>query len=181
MKNLMNVEFIVVHHSAGGSGNVDIFRKEHLALNWADVGYHFVITNGRGGPDGEIQPGRDANYQGAHCPALNSKSLGVCLVGNFQPGAKLRSGQSIPLDKPTEKQLQSLIRILAAICRVEKLDPLTAIVGHREYTATDCPGDDLFKLLPEIRKQVQAVLSESPALPEDVKSLLALIQRKEKA
>lgn len=178
MKKLQTVSFVVVHHSAGGSGNVDLFRKEHMAKNWADVGYHFVITNGRGGPDGEIQKGRDANYQGAHCPALNSKSLGICLVGNFQPGARLPNGRIIPLDAPTDLQIQSLIRILAAICKLEKLDPQTAIVGHREYTSTDCPGDDLFKLLPEIRKSVQALLDQHPELPTNVKDLLALIERK---
>jgi hypothetical protein len=54
------------------------------------VGYHVIILNDRpfaGGEryplfDGQIQPGRPFEAEGAHCPGRNESSIGVCLVGN---------------------------------------------------------------------------------------------------
>lgn len=36
------------------------------------------------GGDGQIYEGRGFGIQGAHVPKYNSKSLGICLIGNYQ-------------------------------------------------------------------------------------------------
>ncbi|WP_199237953.1 peptidoglycan recognition protein family protein [Kribbella steppae] len=38
------------------------------------------------------------------------------------------------------------------------LDPHAAIVGHRDYNATQCPGNVFYARLPELRDRVAAVL-----------------------
>jgi hypothetical protein len=38
------------------------------------------------------------------------------------------------------------------------LDPHAAIVGHRDYNVTQCPGDVFYARLPELRDRVAAVL-----------------------
>ena len=46
--------YIVIHHSATASGNAAEFDREHRARGWDGLGYHFVIDNGVGGPDGRV-------------------------------------------------------------------------------------------------------------------------------
>lgn len=143
MQNLTKVNYLVIHHSATVSGNVDIFRDYHINVkHWSDVGYHFVICNGEGGEDGLVQIGRAENKQGAHCPSLNSQSLGICLVGNFEE------------DKPTEAQIISLENLLITLCSKYNLDPISTILGHKDATSTTCPGRYLYKMIPSIRKRV---------------------------
>jgi len=82
-----DIKYIVLHHSATTTGNVAVFRDYHIhQLGFADVGYHYVICNGQGGPDGEVQPGRPELMTGAHAPGRNADSIGVCLVGDFTQG-----------------------------------------------------------------------------------------------
>lgn len=46
--------------------------------NWGDIGYNFVV-----GEDGNIYEGRGWSKHGAHSVSYNSKSIGICLIGNF--------------------------------------------------------------------------------------------------
>src|SRR6185503_19274337 len=48
-------QHIIVHHSASTSGNAAAFARLHRRKGWDDVAYHFVIDNGRGGPDGALE------------------------------------------------------------------------------------------------------------------------------
>jgi N-acetylmuramoyl-L-alanine amidase len=45
---------------------------------WADIGYNFVV-----GEDGNIYEGRGWNAKGAHAPAYNGRSIGICIIGDF--------------------------------------------------------------------------------------------------
>jgi len=86
---MREIRLIVVHCSDSEWGDVNIIREWHLARGWSDVGYHFVITNGRkrtrlnyeASDDGVIQVGRDIAQPGAHASGLNQYSIGICLVG----------------------------------------------------------------------------------------------------
>jgi N-acetylmuramoyl-L-alanine amidase len=69
------VEDIDSWHVQRGFKRDDTYRNgfnPHLAA----IGYHFVIYT-----DGSIHTGRQVAEVGAHCAGLNSKSIGVCLVG----------------------------------------------------------------------------------------------------
>lgn len=45
---------------------------------WYDIGYNFLV-----GGDGNVYEGRGWDIHGAHLPELNSNSIGICLLGNF--------------------------------------------------------------------------------------------------
>lgn len=45
---------------------------------WNDIGYNFLI-----GGDGNVYEGRGWGKHGAHSSPYNSKSIGICIIGNF--------------------------------------------------------------------------------------------------
>ena len=63
--------------------------KDFIFNGWDELGYHFVIGNGRGTPDGMIEVGSRWHKQkhGAHCKTpdnyFNNHGIGICLVGDF--------------------------------------------------------------------------------------------------
>ncbi len=123
-----DIKYIVIHHSATRNGNVSSFRDYHMnKLGFADVGYHFVICNGQGGQDGEIQEGRNILFAGAHAPGRNNDSVGICLVGDFTQG------------KPTTAQMLALYGLLKEIMQRYRIAP-ERVLAHREVNQTDCPG-----------------------------------------
>jgi len=154
MRRLDKVRRIIIHHSSSDFGSAEEFHKWHRARGWSGIGYHYVIGNGEGAGDGEIQIGRLSLYQGAQCKSNNSDSIGVVLVGSFNN------------KYPTDEQMKSLIELLATLCFVHKIDPTGRyalkggfkVSGHRDWNQTDCPGNKFYKLLPEIRKQIAVKL-----------------------
>jgi N-acetyl-anhydromuramyl-L-alanine amidase AmpD len=122
-------KYIIVHHSATKQGDTETFRRYHVEVNgWKDIGYHYVVNNGTYKSDGLIEKGRDEKEVGAHAIGYNDKSIGICLVGNFDE------------DRPTEKQMQSLIRLCKDIMRRYNI-PAKNVLGHRETGAKKtCPG-----------------------------------------
>jgi len=128
-------QVIVVHHSASDNGGARAFDAAHRARGWDELGYHFVIGNGTGTPDGYIEVGSRWFKQkhGAHCKTptnyYNDYGIGVCLVGNFDETS------------PTPRQLQSLRRLVAFLSQRYHI-PAGRIYGHGEVrgTSTNCPG-----------------------------------------
>lgn len=138
---MRDITTMCIHHSASLSGNVPIFRAEHKAKGWADIGYHAVIGNGHGQKDGVIANGRPPEQVGAAVFGANTGKLHVCLVGNFHKSDKCYTG------KPTPAQIYSLGYWL---CIKEQLygkphQPLHVTV-HRDAALhthpTACPGSD---------------------------------------
>jgi len=128
-RNYSDIRYIVLHHSGTPNGNVAIFRDYHIHHNgWRDVGYHYVITNGNGGNDGEVQEGRHLLFTGAHAPGRNKDSVGVCLVGDFLQG------------KPTSAQMSALYRLIEELMQKYPIVP-DRILAHKEVRPTDCPGN----------------------------------------
>jgi len=137
-RSLDDIKWLVVHHSATPSGNVETFRRYHVdERGYDDVAYHYVICNGNGGPDGEVQQGRPLEKVGAHAYGANAQSVGICLVGDFMKS------------RPTAKQWQSLIDLCQSLM-VELNIPASNVIGHKEVPKffnvvhpTNCPGDNL--------------------------------------
>lgn len=46
---------------------------------WSDIGYNFLV-----GEDGNVYEGRGWGKTGAHTVGYNSKSVGICFIGNFE-------------------------------------------------------------------------------------------------
>jgi hypothetical protein len=156
----MKIEALIIHHSYSMWGNREAIDAWHRARGWKGIGYHRVICNGfptyaswaKGQRldawDGKIQQGRPDTEAGAHTVGWNSKSLGICLVGNFDA------------DLPTPKQWAALIDACVRLCRCYGLTAAN-IHGHREFAPKTCPGR-LFPL--EALKEIVAS-SLTPAVP----------------
>lgn len=128
---------LVLHHSATETGSVESIDVEHKQRRdgagrpWRGIGYHFVVGNGRGMPDGEIRPTFRWQDQsaGAHAgdAAHNEHGIGICLIGNFEEAP------------PTDKQLASARRLIGYL-KGEFAIPADRIHKHGDLKATACPG-----------------------------------------
>jgi N-acetyl-anhydromuramyl-L-alanine amidase AmpD len=130
-------KYIVLHHSASPSGSYDQIDREHRkVLGWEGCGYHFVIGNGTGSPDGQIEVARRWSEQrhGVHCrngkhPDVNEYGIGICLVGN--------------LDKapPTPRQITAAKALIAYLGSRYAI-PSDRVGTHANLasTPTACPG-----------------------------------------
>lgn len=135
MRPMRKVLQLCVHHSAGASGSVEEFRREHKAKGWADVGYHGVIGNGHGQADGLVLPAREEKWEGAGVFGANEGVVHVCMVGNFD------------LTVPTGNQLRGLGQWLVNRERRygnADLGTFLPVYGHNELSVpghrTACPG-----------------------------------------
>lgn len=129
--------YIVLHHSASMSGNATLFDREHKAKGWDELGYHFVINNGRGGPDGQIEVGPRWRTQkwGAHAKTADNKfndyGIGICFVGNFEES------------RPTARQLAAAARLVGWLESNYRI-PAGNVIGHEDTgKQTLCPGKNL--------------------------------------
>lgn len=117
---------LVIHCADTPNGNgrftIDDIRDWHVKDNgWADIGYHRVIHI-----DGECRAGRIDDDIGAHCRGLNSRSVGVCLIG---------------LDAFTVPQWEMLKTVVQSY---QVRYPGLIVVGHRERDPRKvCPGFDV--------------------------------------
>ncbi len=129
--------YIVVHHSAGGSGNLDTLREVHRQRQARDpvdmVAYHFVIGNGRGMGLGEIAETERwrSTLWGAHVASLdrNLRGIGICLIGNFET-------ETVP-----DAQYAALVTLARQLMRDHGIgaDRVT-LHGETPGEQTLCPG-----------------------------------------
>ncbi len=124
---------IIVHHSATGNGNAEIFdrshRRDRRMVN--GLGYHFIIGNGTNSGNGEIEIGPRWTRQlaGGHVssPVYNHNSIGICLVGNFEQ------------THPSARQIAALTELVHYL-RNGKFAGNSRFLVHREVDKTLCPG-----------------------------------------
>ncbi len=140
------VEYIVLHHSERSHDSPFFIKLRHKYFrNWSDTGYHFIIGNGIYSKNGKIYSARPVHFVGAHTFGYNQKSIGICLIGNFD------------YSEPSFKQYRSLIRLIIQL----KLEfkNIKAIIAHNE--AKDCKKTCPGKLFPTERfnKLIQNQLS----------------------
>ncbi len=128
--------YIVIHHSASESGNASQFDRYHRNVRgWNELGYHFVIGNGQGSGNGQIEVGPRWRKQkhGAHCKTpdnrFNDYGIGICLVGDFETGGRPSYAQMRALEK--------LVGHLMGVCGLSQ----SSIYTHGGVThKTSCPG-----------------------------------------
>jgi len=139
---------IVLHHSATNTGSAASFDAYHRhQKGWHSLGYHFVIGNGSGTPDGAIEVGPRWRRQeaGAHANSgeFNRHGIGICLVGNFEHAS------------PTPAQMESTRKLVAELAERFHIVP-ERILGHcdiREGGGTACPGKHF--PMDEIRRSIE--------------------------
>jgi hypothetical protein len=132
-----NWTYIVIHHTASSRGSVESINEAHLQRRdkngnpWRGIGYHFVVGNGNGMGDGEIEPTFRwrQQLQGAHAgeDEHNQHGIGIAVVGNFELGP------------PSAAQIAA-VRRLTHVLRVRYDIQPTNIIRHSEIKATACPG-----------------------------------------
>lgn len=106
----------------------------------------------------------EAGYpvRGAHSGGHNTGNIGVALLGEFTTHPRWGG-------EPTASAIDALEGVLTHLMERHGLDPLgtvdysndvnqvedaDTISGHRDWTSTECPGENLYDRLPDIRQAV---------------------------
>lgn len=146
--------YVVIHHSGTSSGSVAGIHAEHkrrkdqFGQPWLGIGYHFVIGNGNGMKDGQVESTFRWKEQihGAHSGSRvhNDNGIGVCLIGNFEQ------------QKPTPRQLTAVVELVRQLAERYQI-PARLVIGHNTVKPTACPG----KMFPlqDVRRKSYAKLS----------------------
>ncbi len=172
------VEKIIVHHTASASLEPDtdgsglytgmmrnMFYFHTVYRQWfdengesqtgfGDIGYNYVID-----PNGNIYEGRSGGNGviGAHAQGFNTGSIGIAVIGTY--GGTL-NGKLIndTLNTKTKAALEKLVGWLAANNNIDiksqslfRDKMMYGVVGHRDVSATQCPGDNIYSALAQIR------------------------------
>ncbi len=130
-------KYIVLHHSAAASGNYAQIDGQHRkVLGYDGCGYHFVIGNGTGSKDGQIEVAARWNNQkqGAHCRNARTNDadeygIGIVLVGDFDK------------QQPTPQQIAAAKALVTYLSQRYQIAP-NGIKTHAHLAATPtvCPG-----------------------------------------
>lgn len=94
---------------------------------WADIGYNFIV-----GEDGRVYEGRGWGRTGAHAPGFNSQSVGIAFFGTFTNGI------------PNAAARTAAQTLIACGVRLGHVSATYGLIGHRQGSATACPGNALF-------------------------------------
>lgn len=150
-------KYIVLHHTATESGDVESIHEAHLKNKdksgkpWLGIGYHFVIGNGNGMDDGEIEPTFRWREQmhGAHAGVgeYNQQGIGVVLIGNFEK------------HPPTSSQTRAVKQLVGTLASEYGITS-DRVLGHGDVKATECPGK--YFPLGDVRASVTAFVPRTP-------------------
>ncbi|KZC07181.1 Peptidoglycan recognition protein 3 [Dufourea novaeangliae] len=131
--------YVVIHHSATDSCTMQAicqararsFQNYHMNdKDWSDIGYNFLV-----GEDGNVYEGRGWGKHGAHSTPYNSRSIGICLIGNFVG------------HEPNAAAIKATQSLIAYGVSIGKIQENYTLLGHRQITSTSCPGDSLYRLI----------------------------------
>ncbi len=124
---------IILHCSDSNFGSSILIASWHRERGWADIGYHFVICNGKVENsnylkcmDGSIERGRDINRAGAHAKGYN-EHIGICLIGK---------------DTFTENQFKAQAKLINELKKKYDLNN-DDIKGHCDVSEKTCPNYDI--------------------------------------
>lgn len=168
---------LTVHHTATVNGDANpaatvraIYRYQAVDRGFGDIGYQYLIDeSGRvyeGRHSGtDSYPGHDANgvnvVTAAHVGGFNAGNTGIALLGT------LTSREAMPA---AQGALEDLLGELSARHGIdphgtsEYVNPVSGatkmvanISGHRDWAATECPGETFYARLPAIRDAADVV------------------------
>ncbi|MEV0399929.1 peptidoglycan recognition family protein [Actinoallomurus sp. NPDC050550] len=128
----------------------------HMDTNgWSDTGQQLTISRGGYVMEGRNRTleaiGQRKNVFGAQCANENGHTLGIENEGTYTT------------ELPPTALWNALVQTLAWLCDLYGLSPDTAIVGHRDYNPTQCPGDALYAQLSRLRSEVAGTLGLASA------------------
>ncbi len=152
-------EFLIVHHSAGNlDADVDYalvvraIYDFHVNTNgWSDIGYNLLIA-----PDGTVYNGRGTAAQGAHFCGANAETLGVCMLGNFVAESPATTAMSALTSLGYFLSCEFDIDVNRTAAHQPSGETLTGLSGHRDGCNTQCPGEQLYSQLNNVRTNITA-------------------------
>jgi hypothetical protein len=140
------IERMTVHHSGvllpdnrDAPRHLRVYQKDHQSIGWPDIAYHLAVDL-----HGNVYRGRPLWAVGdSRTPYDPTGHLLVLCIGNFEQ-------QSLPA-----AQLNATVNVLAWASARFGVAPRT-IRGHRDYAATSCPGEALYRFVADgtIRRRV---------------------------
>ena len=173
------VEQVFIHHTVdsnyksqtdGASLVRAVWQYHTYTLGWGDIGYNYLVDE-----SGNTYQGRahGDNIDAGHVYGYNSRSMGVALLGCFQPNdSACRQLNNSSTTGPSSPMLTSLTDLLAYKMTGYEIDPqaqhnfckrdgsaclnLNTISGHRDAYPTSCPGDLAYADLQYIRDTTAA-------------------------
>lgn len=133
----MRPSCIIIHHSLTEDNKTvswQAIKEYHTkVLGYKDIAYHYgieLISN-----DYQIFKGRMDNEDGAHCLGFNDKSIGICVVGNYDHTS------------PNPAQLSLLKKLVLSLMETYQI-PSMCVYGHWETYGLrkvniekSCPGN----------------------------------------
>ena len=151
--------YVVVHHTAtANTANysqaqaINLSRSiqnYHMNTNgWIDAGQHFTMSRGGYLCEGrarsteiELLACYASHVRGTHVANWNDSCLGIENEGTYTSVT------------PPGEILWGIFTSVATCCFYNSI-PSWRVVGHRDFNATQCPGNMLYDLLPYIRAWV---------------------------
>lgn len=152
---------LVVHHALHDNCTIQDVHRWHLNNGWAGCGYHYFISRA-----GKIYRGRPENAVGAHEPAVNWKSISVCLEGCYQDyvvNGRVLTQKEVPI-----VQYDALISLAKDIKSRLSID-INNLKKHNHYSPKLCPGN--YFPWNDFISEFQEKPSEDPK-PEEPKNIL---------
>ncbi|MCR4340092.1 MAG: N-acetylmuramoyl-L-alanine amidase [Gemmatimonadaceae bacterium] len=133
------VRYLVVHYSAMDAdeqvshvncpGRVRGIQNYHMdSHGWADVAYNWVVCK-----HGYIFRGRGWRVRSAATGPANGFSVAVCFLGDDTRGRDDATAAG-------REAIRSVHRFVGA-----HAPNLEGVRGHRDFMATSCPGDELYR------------------------------------
>ncbi|MGI8574050.1 MAG: malectin domain-containing carbohydrate-binding protein [Egibacteraceae bacterium] len=171
-----------VHHTVGSNAYSPseapgivrgVYAYHTRVRGWSDIGYNFLVDR-----FGTVYEGRrggvDRNVIGAHAGGFNTGTFGVSVMGNFSSA------------RPTGAALDAITRVVAWKLHQAGIRPgsttvllsrgstryrsgtrirVPRLVGHRDLSATSCPGGGLYAYVPALRQRIARELASSRTGP----------------
>lgn len=149
-----NIEKIIVHHTAGELTDDPeatiraIYYYHSVRRGWGDIGYNYIVANGK------VYEGRFGGERivGGHASGFNTGSIGIAVIGNYEE-------EEVSFE--TIDALSSLIHEKADLYNLNMDgtsrfhgETMPNLVGHRDVGSTQCPGENLYKMLPTLRSLI---------------------------
>jgi hypothetical protein len=150
-------DHIVIHHTdTANTANRSLghafelsrqIQRFHMdGRGWNDIGEQITISRG-----GHVMEGRafslPAIVSGRHVIGAQTLHHNTHTIGIENEGNYTRAVVPAAL-------WASLTQACVLLCMAYRLNPYKAIVGHRDFNNTTCPGDALYARLPALRRTV---------------------------
>ncbi|MBU0975390.1 MAG: peptidoglycan recognition family protein [Patescibacteria group bacterium] len=135
---------IIVHHTATPNDDHSgeywmraIYNYHAYTNGWGDVGYNYLVDK-----DGNIYEGKlgGDEAKGYHAGTGNPNSIGVSIIGDYSN------------ELPSYDARYALRKLIAEKAAFYNFMPQwgSTVYGHRDWSATACPGQTFYDQLPTL-------------------------------